>query len=214
VKDKVEDDPFKVRDLVSLREMFDVRMHLGHKRSLLNPYMAPFIYGARFDQLIIDVTKSAEQMVNALNFVAHIAYKDGVILFISRHHQTSHKVEECAHACHEFAHTRRWLRGLFTNSTRIFGTETRLPDCTIFLSTKGSETAISESAKMLIPSVGICDTDSDPRLICYPIAGNDDTPDTIDLYCKLFKTAVLRGKMRRKLEQEDEAAREKSKNIS
>lgn len=66
--------------------------------------------------------------------------------------------------------------------------------CGCYCVTIGSEAAITECAKMLIPTVGIVDTDSDPRLICYPVAGNDDSPSSVSLYCKYFKTAILRGK--------------------
>ena len=50
---------------------------------------------------------------------------------------------------------------------------------------------------MLIPSIAICDSNSDPRLVTYPVPGNDDTPVAIHLYCDLFKEAVLRGKSKR-----------------
>ncbi|XP_022653938.1 28S ribosomal protein S2, mitochondrial-like isoform X2 [Varroa jacobsoni] len=189
-----EPDAFAVSSIVSLEQMFLHRMHLGHKSSSVNPHMRPYIFGSRFDQLIIDLDKSKQQMIKALNFVAHIAYRDGIILFITRHHQTAFKVEKCAKECSEYAHTRHWVTGLFTNAANLFGSETRLPDCAIFFSTRGSEAAITECAKMLIPTVGIVDTDSDPRLICYPVAGNDDSPSSVSLYCKYFKTAILRGK--------------------
>jgi len=193
-----EADAFKVRELVSITEMVDKRMHLGHKKTLLNPYMKPFVYGSRFDQLIIDLEQSREHLVKALNFVAHIAYNDGIILFISRHYETAHKVEECAKECKEFAHVRSWHQGVFTNAETSFGSEIRLPDCGIFLTTRGSQFAVTEFARLMIPSVGIVDTDTDPRLITYPVPGNDDTAETLVYYLGLFKEAILRGKERRK----------------
>ena len=51
---------------------------------------------------------------------------------------------------------------------------------------------------MNIPTVGIVDTSCDPRLITYPIPGNDDTPSAIQLYCNLFEKAILSGKAKRK----------------
>ena len=57
--------------------------------------------------------------------------------------------------------------------------------------------AVRDSAKMLIPSIGIVDTNSDPTLITYPVPGNDDTPSAIRLYCDVFKKAVLLGKQKR-----------------
>lgn len=57
--------------------------------------------------------------------------------------------------------------------------------------------AVRDAAKMLIPTVGILDTCCDPTLITYPIPGNDDTPCAIELYCNLFKKAILLGKKKR-----------------
>lgn len=84
----------------------------------------------------------------------------------------------------------------------------RLPELCIILSTlDGScnqHLAVKDCAKLLIPSIGICDTNSDPRLVTYPVPGNDDSPTAMELYCRLFKQAILLGKNKRKL---DEAKR-------
>lgn len=52
------------------------------------------------------------------------------------------QVEKCAQECGEFAHTRNWPIGFFTDAVHSYGTETRLPDCVVLLSTK-SEFTIS-----------------------------------------------------------------------
>ncbi len=51
---------------------------------------------------------------------------------------------------------------------------------------------------MLIPTVGFCDSDADPSLITYPVPGNDDSIVSVQLYAKLVKEAILRGKAKRK----------------
>lgn len=58
-------------------------------------------------------------------------------------------------------------------------------------------TAIRDSAKMNIPTIGIVDSNCSPDLITYVVPGNDDSPASIDIYCKLFKEAILRGKQKR-----------------
>lgn len=58
-------------------------------------------------------------------------------------------------------------------------------------------TAIRDSAKMNIPTIGIVDTNCNPDLITYAVPGNDDSVTSIELYCNLFKEAVLRGKQKR-----------------
>ena len=64
----------------------------------------------------------------------------------------------------------------------------RLPDVCVFLSVQGapytSHTAVAESAKVGIMTVGICDSNVNPTIIGYPIPGNDDSPSAMELYCK------------------------------
>lgn len=115
-------------------------------------------------------------------------------------------MENCALECGEFAHTRYWRSGMFTNSSRIFKAETRLPDLCIVLNTlsstcknsDGQHSVLSDAAKMLIPTIAIVDTDSNPNMITYPIPGNDDSPSAINLYCDLFKNVIIKAKTIRK----------------
>jgi small subunit ribosomal protein S2 len=50
---------------------------------------------------------------------------------------------------------------------------------------------------MNIPTIGIVDSNCNPDLLTYVVPGNDDSPVAIELYCKLFKEAILRGKKKR-----------------
>ncbi|XP_069121008.1 small ribosomal subunit protein uS2m-like [Argopecten irradians] len=196
------DDYFQVKSLVKVEELFEAGVHFGHKSGVRDEYMVPYIYGNRVGVDILDLEQTVENMKIALNFLAHIAYRGGVILFISKHALSMPLVERTASEAGEYSHCRYWRGGTFTNATQQFGSVIRLPDTCIFLSTVNSvfeqHRAVVESAKMMIPTVGIVDTNSDPRLITYPIPGNDDSLTSIELYCRLFKEAILKGKQKRK----------------
>lgn len=194
-------DFFKVAELFTVEDLFKARVHLGHKEGSMHVNMTPFLFGSRLGHLIIDLDQTAEYLRQALNFTAHIAFRGGIILFVSRTPQHQITVENCAKECGEYAHTRFWYQGTLTNSAVSFGCVTRLPDLLIFLNTLDSglqqHTGIKDAAKMLIPTVGVVDTNCNPNLITYPVPGNDDTAASIHLYCKLFKSAILRGKEKR-----------------
>ena len=85
---------------------------------------------------------------------------------------------------------------------------TRLPDAIVMLNTLDTvlapHRAATDAAKMLIPTVAICDSNCEPNLITYPIPGNDDSLSAVEFYCKIFKEAILRGKNRRKLKESQE----------
>lgn len=201
-------DYFSVHNLFTVKDLFEARVHYGHKEGSLNDYMRPYVYGSRLGHLIFDLDITAEHLRKALNFTAHIAYRGGIICFFNRNALNAHLVEKTAQECGEYAHTRFWRGGIFTNANHQFGAVTRLPDLCIFLNTQNNilnqHTAVRDSAKMLIPTIGVVDTNCNPNLITYPVPGNDDTPAAIELYCKLFKAAILRGKEeRRKFLQEN-----------
>lgn len=165
-------------------------------------FMEPYIFGNRLGQDIIDLDQTALNLQLALNFTAHVAYRKGIILFVSRNRQFSHLIETTAQACGEYAHTRYFKGGLLTNAHLLFGPTVRLPDLIIFLHTLNNvfepHVAVRDSAKMNIPTVGIVDTNCNPCLITYPIPGNDDSPQAIQLFCKLFRTTINRAKEKRR----------------
>ncbi|KFO91619.1 hypothetical protein N320_10049, partial [Buceros rhinoceros silvestris] len=77
-------DFFNVKELFSLKDLFDARVHLGHKKGCRHRFMEPYIFGCRLDQDIIDLDQTMQHLQLALNFTAHIAYRKGIILFVSR----------------------------------------------------------------------------------------------------------------------------------
>ncbi|PKK24278.1 mitochondrial ribosomal protein S2 [Columba livia] len=119
-------DFFNVKELFSLKDLFDARVHLGHKKGCRHRFMEPYIFGCRLDQDIIDLDQTMQHLQLALNFTAHVAYRKGIILFISRKRQFCHLVETTARECGEYAHTRYWQGGLLTNAHIQFGSGVRL----------------------------------------------------------------------------------------
>ena len=128
-------DYFGVRTLFSLKDLFDARVHLGHKEGTLEPNMRPFVFGSRLGHLILDLDQTMYHLTEALNFAAHIAYRDGIILFVSQNPLHTLVVESAAKEAGEYAHCREWSRTILTNSVKLYGGITRLPDLCILMST-------------------------------------------------------------------------------
>ncbi|XP_074871486.1 small ribosomal subunit protein uS2m [Carettochelys insculpta] len=195
-------DFFNVKELFSLKDLFDAGVHLGHKKGCRHRFMEPYIFGCRLEQDIIDLDQTMKHLQLALNFAAHIAYRKGIILFVSRNRQFGHLIEVTAKECGEYAHTRYWQGGLLTNAPVLYGTGVRLPDLLIFINTLNNvfepHVAVRDAAKINIPTVGVVDTNCNPSIITYPIPGNDDSPRAVELYCRLFKITITRAKNKRK----------------
>ncbi|CAH8287403.1 unnamed protein product [Schistosoma mattheei] len=142
--------------------------------------MKPYIYGCRQGVDIIDLQQTCSLMFDALNFAAHIAYRQGIILFMYQNKQMLPLIERTAENVGEYSYCRKWEGG-FSQTHRMF-----------FMTLPHS--AVRDAAKMLIPTIGVVDTNSDPRLISYPVPGNDDSPTSVRLFCALFAEAITRGK--------------------
>jgi len=87
----------------------------------------------------------------------------------------------------------------------------RLPGLVYVVDSKKERIAVAEANKLEIPIVAIIDTNSDPDLIDFPIAGNDDAIKSIKVITTEISNTILENK--RKLEEVDsekEAKKEKS----
>ena len=71
---------------------------------------------------------------------------------------------------------------------------TELPGCLFVVDIYNEETAVLEGRKMGIPVVAVCDTNTDPDKIDYPIPGNDDAIRAIKLITSLVSDTILQGR--------------------
>lgn len=193
------EDPFGVKDIVTIKDLFEARVHFGHKRGMWNKRIKPYLYGVRNDIHIFNLNTTLANLQRALNVVGHIAYQYGVILFVNERTQFEALTMQTALQCKEYYVT-SWKPGILTNSFKLLHTM-RVPDLVVFLSMPRSKTAVKEANTHGIPSVGVVDSDCNPNFILYPIPGNDDTPQAVKLYSDLFCEVILRAKS---LRQKDE----------
>jgi len=68
-----------------------------------------------------------------------------------------------------------------------------LPDLIFIIDTNKESIAIEEANKLGIPVAAVCDSNSSPDGITFPIPGNDDALRAIDLYCDLVSKSVISG---------------------
>ncbi|HEV8601499.1 MAG TPA: 30S ribosomal protein S2 [Patescibacteria group bacterium] len=104
---------------ITLMEMLKAGVHFGHKTSLWNPKMASFIYTQRNNIHILDLEKTRQKLIEALNFSKDLAAKGGVILFVGTKRQAKEEVRKAAEAAGMPYVVTRWLGGTFTNFRTI-----------------------------------------------------------------------------------------------
>ena len=65
------------------------------------------------------------------------------------------------------------------------------PDAIVIIDTMREEIAVSEARRLKIPIVAIVDTNANPELIDYPIAGNDDAIRAIRIILQKLVDAIV-----------------------
>ena len=68
-----------------------------------------------------------------------------------------------------------------------------IPDAIFIIDTNKESIAGLEANNLNIPVIAICDTNTNPSGVDYPIPGNDDALRAISLYCDLVAASVLKG---------------------
>lgn len=104
---------------ISLQELLKAGVHFGHQTSKWHPKMKSYIFGSRDKVHIIDLQKTLDKLKEALEFIADLAKKGGIILFIATKKQAKDIVVKAAQNCGMPYIVERWLGGTFTNFKTI-----------------------------------------------------------------------------------------------
>jgi small subunit ribosomal protein S2 len=85
---------------------------------------------------------------------------------------------------------------------------TRLPAALFIVDTVKEHIAVSEARKLSIPTIAICDTNTDPTEIDFAIPANDDATKSISLIVNIMVKAIEEGLNERKVDKENEREKE------
>lgn len=198
-------DPFGVKDIVTVQDLLEARVHFGHKAGMWTRRVKPYLYGIRGGLHIFNLNTTLANLQRALHVTGLVAYQNGIILFVNERRQFEALTMKAAVKCGEYYVT-KWVPGTLTNSYKILKT-LRVPDLMLFFSVPRSKSVVKEAVTYGLPSVGVVDSDCNPNFILYPIPGNDDSLQSMKLYCDLFCEVILRAKQLRK---EDERVWERA----
>ncbi len=100
---------------VTIQQLLEAGVHLGHKTLRWNPKMKKYIFGKRDSIHIIDLTQTLELTKIALEKVFEVVSNNGKILFVSTKKQASEAIAEVAKETDQYFVNYRWLGGMLTN---------------------------------------------------------------------------------------------------
>ena len=100
---------------LSIQQLLEAGVHLGHKTLRWNPKMKKYIFGKRDSVHIIDLTQTLELTNKALEKIYETIINKGKILFISTKKQASEAIADLAKNTDQYYVNYRWLGGMLTN---------------------------------------------------------------------------------------------------
>jgi len=122
---------------VTMRSLLEAGAHFGHQTHRWNPKMDRYIFGARSNIHIIDLSQSLPLMHQALVAVRDVAAKGGRVLFVGTKRQAAEPVAEAATRCAQYYMNNRWLGGTLTNWRTVSNSIQRLRDLEGILASGG-----------------------------------------------------------------------------
>ena len=99
----------------NMRQLLEAGVHFGHQAHRWNPKMASFIYGARNNIHILDLTQTVPMLHQALNKVSDTVASGGRVLFVATKRQASDAIADAAKRSAQYYINHRWLGGTLTN---------------------------------------------------------------------------------------------------
>jgi len=96
-------------------EMAKAGVHFGHRTSKVHPKMIPYLQGTKNTVHIINLEKTKEKFLEALNFIEDIISQGKTLLLVGTKIQSKKMVEEMAKELNLPYVSERWLGGTFTN---------------------------------------------------------------------------------------------------
>ncbi len=135
---------------VTIQQLLEAGVHLGHKTLRWNPKMKKYIFGKRDSIHIIDLTQTLELINVALEKVFNVVSDNGKILFISTKKQASEAIAELAKDTDQYYVNHRWLGGMLTNWGTISNSIKKLEKLNIDLVSENRGFTKKELLKMSV----------------------------------------------------------------
>ncbi len=102
-----------------IQEMIEAGVHFGHRTSLWNPKMAPYIFGRKNQIHILDIRETLRGLLRTKKYLGQVAAGGSLILFVGTKRQAGEALEEQALRCGMPFVSERWLGGTLTNFRTI-----------------------------------------------------------------------------------------------
>jgi small subunit ribosomal protein S2 len=156
-----------------VKRLLEAGVHFGHRTDRWNPKMKEFIFGPRNGIYILDLSRTAEQIRKAADFLRNAASQGGKVLFVGTKKPAQEVVKELAVRTGSLYVNGRWLGGTLTNLATIRRSVARLKSieekeksgAMDLMPKKEAATLRREKVKLGRNLAGILDMDRNPAAL-------------------------------------------------
>ena len=133
---------------VTIKQLLEAGVHLGHKTFRWNPKMSKFIFGSKNSIHIIDLVQTLELVNKAMLEIHKCIASGGKILFVSTKKQAAEGIANLAKETSQFYVNHRWLGGMLTNWKTISNSISRYKKLSVDLKKENTGFTKKENLKM------------------------------------------------------------------
>ena len=133
---------------VTIKQLLEAGVHLGHKTYRWNPKMFKYIFGSKDSIHIIDLVQTLSMINVALPEVHKCITSGGKILFVSTKKQAAETISNLGKETSQFYVNHRWLGGMLTNWQTISNSIKRLKKLSLDLKKENTGFTKKENLKM------------------------------------------------------------------
>ena len=105
--------------VVTMKQLLEAGVHLGHQTRRWNPKMAPYIFTERNGIYIIDLQQTLGLIDDAYDFMRQVGASGKPVLFVGTKKQAQAAIRDEAERCGMYFVNERWLGGMLTNHKTI-----------------------------------------------------------------------------------------------
>jgi len=134
--------------IVTIKNLLEAGVHLGHKTFRWNPKMNKFIYSSNKSIHIIDLVQTLELINVALHKMHECISSGGRILFVSTKKQAADSIANLAKETSQHYVNHRWLGGMLTNWKTISNSIKRYKKLSLDLKAENTGFTKKEILKM------------------------------------------------------------------
>lgn len=105
--------------MIDLEKLFKAGVHFGHLKKSWCPKMAPYIWGYKNNVHLIDISKTAQQLEKAANFLKDLVGQGQEVLWVGTKKPAQEVIRSAALATKTPYVAHRWIGGTLSNFAQV-----------------------------------------------------------------------------------------------